>query len=171
METKTKYSNESLHGIAELVPTVTIQRVFNIPLNKVWQALTEAETFKKWWGPKDFTCSYSQMESRMGGRYLNCMRGPDGKEYWSTGEVLEWTPMRRLVLSDHFSDKDGNITSASAHGLTGEWPEELIITFELEEAGGTTKLKLRHEGIPDEAHDQCKQGWNQCFDKLEENIK
>jgi hypothetical protein len=41
----------------------------------------------------------------------------------------------------------------------------------LEEADGVTKLKLVHEGIPEEMHDECKKGWNESFDKLEENIK
>jgi hypothetical protein len=55
--------------------------------------------------------------------------------------------------------------------VPGNWPKELLITFELEEADGATKLKLIHVGIPDEMLDECKKGWNESFDKLEENIK
>ena len=36
--------------------------------------------------------------------YLNCMRGPDGKEYWSTGVVKEFIPEKKLVITDSFSD-------------------------------------------------------------------
>jgi uncharacterized protein YndB with AHSA1/START domain len=111
------------------------------------------------------------MEARKGGRYLNCMRGPDGKEYWSTGVVNEFIPDKKLVITDSFSDSKGNIVSASEHGLPGEWPRELLITFELEEADGATKLKLTHEGILKEMHDECVKGWNGSFDKLEKNIK
>ena len=147
------------------------RRVFDLPVSKVWRALTVAEEFKKWWGPKDFTCPSSKMEAKVGGKYLNCMRGPDGKEYWSTGVVKEFVPERRLVISDHFSDEKGNIKNASAHGMPGNWPDEFLISFDLEEADGVTKLRLLHEGIPEEGHDDCVNGWNECFDKLEENIK
>jgi len=166
MATKNKYEQHETAVQNEVV----IQRVFDLPVNKVWRALTEPEQFKKWWGPRGFSCPYSQMEARVGGKYLNCMRGPDGKEYWSTGVVKEFVPQKKLVISDSFSDKNGNIKTASEHGLPGDWPSELLISFELEEADGATKLRLHHEGIPEEAHDDCVKGWNECFDKLEENI-
>ena len=158
------------HGTA-VQSEVIIHRVFDLPVNKVWRALTEAEQFKKWWGPEGFTCPSSKMEARVGCKYLNCMRGPDGKEFWSTGVVKEFIPQKKLVISDHFSDDKGNIKSASAdYGMPGDWPMEFLITFELQEADGATKLKLLHEGIPEEAHDDCVKGWNESFDKLEENI-
>ena len=169
METrKSKYEDQ--HGTA-VENEVVIHRVFDLPVNKVWRALTVAEEFEKWWGPKGFTGYSSKMEARVGGKYLNCMRGPDGKEYWSTGEVKEFIPERKLVLSDHFSDEKGNIKNASEYGLPGDYPDELTITFQLEEADGATKLRLQHEGIPEEGHDDCVNGWNECFDKLEENIR
>jgi len=68
------------------------------------------------------------------------MRGPDGKEYWSTGVVQEFIPEKKLVITDSFSDSNGNITSASEQGLPGEWPAELLVTFRLEETGGATRL-------------------------------
>ena len=171
METKTKSRQDSKQKNTAVQNDIVIHRVFDLPASKVWQALTVAEYFKKWWGPKEFTCPSSTMEARKGGKYLSCMRGPDGKEYWSTGVVKEFIPEKKLVVTDSFSDSKGNIKSASEHGLPGEWPRELLITFELEEADGATKLKLIHEGIPEEMHDECVKGWNESFDKLEENIK
>ena len=168
METKTK-QNIKQEGSA-LQNDIVINKVFNLPVSVVWLAWTDAEYFKKWWGPRGFTCPSSKMEAKVGGKYLNCMRGPDGKEFWSTGVVKEFKPGKKLVLSDSFSDKNGNIKSASEYGLPGDWPRELLITFELEEADGATKLKLIHEGIPAEAHDDCVKGWNESFDKLEKNI-
>jgi uncharacterized protein YndB with AHSA1/START domain len=111
------------------------------------------------------------MEAKKGGKYLNCMRAPDGKEYWSTGVVNEFIPDKKLVITDSFSDPKGNIIDAAELGMQGDWPRELLITFELEEADGATKLKLTHEGVPEEMHDDCVKGWNGSFDKLEKNIK
>jgi uncharacterized protein YndB with AHSA1/START domain len=150
---------------------VVIQRVFRLPVGKVWQALTVPEYFKKWWGPRGFTSPYSKMEAQKGGRYLNCMQAPDGTENWSTGVVQEFVPEKKLVITDSFSDSEGNIISGSDYGLPGNWPREMLITFELSEADGATKLKLTHQGIPREAHDDCVTGWTESLDKLEENIK
>jgi uncharacterized protein YndB with AHSA1/START domain len=168
METKTK-QNIKQQGSA-LQNDIVINRVFNLPVSVVWLAWTDAEYFKKWWGPRGFTCPSSKMEARVGGKYLNCMRGPDGKEYWSTGVVKELIPERKLVVTDSFSDDKGNIKPASEYGMPGDWPKELLITVYLEEADGATKMKLKHQGIPGEMREDCMKGWNESFDKLEENI-
>ena len=79
-------------------------------------------------------------------------------------------PEKNLVVTDSFSDEKGNIKNAAEYGMPGDWPSELLITFDLEEADGATKLKLTHEGVPGEMHDECMKGWNESFDKLEKNI-
>jgi uncharacterized protein YndB with AHSA1/START domain len=152
-------------------PLIVINKVLDIPVHHVWRAITEATEFKKWWGPNGFTCPFSRMDARPGGTYLNCMKGPDGKEYWSTGTVKEIETDKKLVITDSFSDEKGTIKNGSDYGMKGDWPDECLITFELEEADGATKLRLTHEGIPKEEHENCKQGWNECLEKLEKNIK
>lgn len=171
METKTKNRQNKGQQDTSVENAVVIQRVFNLPVKVVWLALTDSDYYKKWWGPRGFTTPYSQMEAKVGGHYLNCMRSPDGKDYWSTGVVKQLIPDKKLVVSDSFSDEKGNIVPASNYGMSGDWPRELLITFELEKADGATKLRLVHEGIPAEMHDECTQGWNESFDKLEDNIK
>ena len=168
METKTKQDIKQQGSAFQ--NEIVINRVFNLPVSVVWLAWTDAEYFKKWWGPRGFTCPSSKMEARVGGKYLNCMRGPDGKEYWSTGVVKELIPERKLVVTDSFSDDKGNIKPASEYGMPGDWPKELLITVYLEEADGATKMKLKHLGIPGEMREDCIKGWNESFDKLEENI-
>ena len=170
MATKTQTKQDVKQQGSALQNDIVINRVFNLPVSVVWLAWTDGEYFKKWWGPKDFTCPSSKMEAKVGGKYLNCMRGPDGKEYWSTGEVKELIPERKLVVTDSFSDEKGNIKSAAEYGMPGDWPKELLITVYLEEADGATKMKLRHQGVPDEMREDCIKGWNESFDKLEENI-
>ena len=168
METKTKQDIKQ-QGSA-LQNEIVINRVFNLPVSVVWLAWTDAEYFKKWWGPRGFTCPSSKMEAKVGGKYLSCMRGPDGKEFWSTGVVKELIPERKLVVTDSFSDDKGNIKPASENGMPGDWPKDLLITVYLEEADGATKMKLKHQGIPNEMREDCIKGWNESFDKLEENI-
>jgi uncharacterized protein YndB with AHSA1/START domain len=167
METKT----QSKRSTTQFANKIVIDRVFNLPVSKVWKAWSEPESSKKWWGPKDFTCPYSTIDFRIGGKYLNCMRSAKGEEFWSTGVYKEIIPYRKLVFTDSFSDPEGDIISPSEYNMPGEWPMELLITVSFEEDGDKTKMRLQHEGIPDEMYDECIKGWNESFDKLEKNIK
>ena len=150
---------------------LTITRIFDAPREKVWQAWTSPEEIKKWWGPKYFTAPVSKIDLRVGGKYLSCMRGPDGKDYWSTGVYRELVPMERIVVTDSFADEKGNVVPASHYGMTGDFPLELLVTVTFEELGNKTKMVLRHEGIPlGMMREMTETGWSESFDKLAENI-
>lgn len=158
-------------AVANGQKTILMQRNLDLPLDTVWKAWTEPEMCKKWWGPKDYTCPSCTIDLRVGGKCIASMKGPDGKEIWSTGTYKEIVPEKRLVYADNFSDSKGNTISASEAGMPGNWPKDLPVTVEFEEKDGKTVMKLRHEGIPAEMYDECIQGWEQCFDKLEKNVR
>jgi len=150
---------------------LTITRFFDAPRELAWKAWTEPERMKKWWGPQYFTAPVVTMDLRVGGKYLSCMRGPDNKDYWSTGVYREIVPMERLVMTDSFADEKGNVVPASHYGMAGEFPLELLVTVTFEAIGNRTKMTLRHEGIPDgPMKDLTRAGWSGSFDKLAESI-
>lgn len=157
---------------AALASELVITRVFDASRELVWRAWTEPEHFKKWWGPKAFTCPVSRMDVRVGGKYLWCMRGPDGKDYYSTGVYREIVPRSRLVYTDAFADADGNVVPASHYGLPGEMPLEMLVTVTFEEDGGKTRMTLRHAGMPAGEHgEMASAGWNESFDKLAASLQ
>jgi uncharacterized protein YndB with AHSA1/START domain len=148
---------------------LVITRIFDAPRDLVFKAWTDRDMFMQWWGPKGFTTPHCTIDLRVGGRYLNCMRSPEGKDYWSTGVYREIIPMERLVLSDSFSDENGNVISAADYGMTGDWPLEMQITVTFEDHADKTKLTLTHSGIAgisDMDYDNMHQGWSESFDKL-----
>jgi uncharacterized protein YndB with AHSA1/START domain len=150
---------------------LTITRIFDAPRELAWKAWTEPERLKKWWGPQYFTAPVIKNDLRVGGKYLYCMRGPDGKDYWSTGVYREIVPIERLVVTDSFADEKGNVVPASHYGLTGEFPLELLVTVTFEAIGNKTKMILRHEGLPKgQMKDLTQAGWSGSFDKLAESI-
>ncbi len=150
---------------------IIITRTFDAPRELVWKAWTDPESMKRWWGPKNFTAPVSRIDLRVGGKYLSCMRGPDGKDYWSTGIYREIVPRERIVVTDSFADEQGNVVPASHYGMEGDWPLELLVTVTLEKAGGRTKMTLRHAGIPaGKMRELCETGWNESFDKLAEYL-
>jgi uncharacterized protein YndB with AHSA1/START domain len=150
---------------------LTITLVFDVSRDLVWKAWTEPEHLKKWWGPKYFAAPVIKTDLRVGGKYLYCMRGPDGKDYWSTGVYREIVPMEQLVMTDNFADEKGNVVPASYYGMTGDWPKELLATVTFEDRGGKTRMTLRHEGIPaGMMREMTATGWSESFDKLAEHI-
>lgn len=98
---------------AEMQKTITIERTFNLPLKTVWKAWTDAESMKKWWGPKGYTCPDCRIDFKVGGKFLASMQAADGKKIWSTGTYEEIVPYIRIVNTDNFSTNKGHIVPAS----------------------------------------------------------
>ncbi len=149
-----------------------ITRVFEAPRKKVWKAWIEPEEIKKWWGPKTFTAPFVKIDLRVGGKYLYCMRAPDGKDYWSTGTFQEVIPTTRIVLTDSFADDQGNVVPASYYGLSADFPLESTVTLTFEEDGNKTKFTLKYDDVSKISNlKEMEQGWNESLDKLAERLK
>ena len=150
---------------------LVITRVFDAPREHVWKAWTDPEQIEKWWGPEHFTAPSVENDLTVGGRYVYCMRGPDGQDFWSTGVYREIVPMERIVATDSFADADGNVVPASHYGMSEDIPLEMEVTATFEDEDGKTKLTLRHVGLPAGfMSEQAEVGWNQSLDKLAESL-
>lgn len=148
-----------------------ITRTFDAPRERIWQAWTNPERLMRWWGPKGFTAPACTIDLRVGGRYLYCLRSPEGQDFWSTGVYREIVEPERLVCSDSFADAAGNVVPATHYGMSPDFPLELQVTVTLEEADGTTRMTLRHVGIPPGTmSEMCEAGWSESFDKLADSL-
>lgn len=165
---------ESMTRLDELLNSLprelVIERIFNAPRELVWRAWTEPEHLMRWHGPKGYTAPACQIDFRVGGTYLNCMRSPEGQDYWSTGTYQEIVPLEKIVCSDSFADPEGNVVSAAEYGM-GDFPLALTVTITFEDLGGKTKMTLRHAGFPaGDVSTYATAGWNESFDKLAETL-
>ena len=61
--TSGKKTSKKTKGGSELV----ITRVFDAPRELVWNAWTEPERVKRWWGPQSFTAPFCRIDLRVGG--------------------------------------------------------------------------------------------------------
>jgi uncharacterized protein YndB with AHSA1/START domain len=148
---------------------ITITRTFDAPRKEVWLHWTDPNQYMCWWGPKGFTSPYAKFDLHKGGKYLACVRAPDGKEYWETGKFEEIDELKRIVYTDSFANPDGNPVPPSYYGMKGDQVIEMAIQVRLEDDGGKTRLTLEHCGLPaGEMLDQSREGWNQSLDKLAE---
>jgi uncharacterized protein YndB with AHSA1/START domain len=143
---------------------LTLTRVFDAPRELVFQAWTEPEHLKRWWGPRGFTSPVCEVDLRVGGTWKIVMRFPDGvNEHVMQSVYREIVPPERLVFSNAALDKDGN---RLLEGLTS-------ITFE--ELDGKTKLTMytRMTGLvpyADRMLDGMEPGWSQTLERLGETL-
>ena len=153
--------------VSEQMKDLVIERIFDAPREQVWRAWTEPELFMRWWGPSNFTSPSCRMDVRPGGSYIWSMRDPGGNDYFSTGSFLEVVPPERLVYTDSFADKDGNIIPPSAFGMGDDFPAEIIVTVTLEDLGRQTKMRTIFSGMPDgPGTEMTAAGYNESLDKL-----
>jgi uncharacterized protein YndB with AHSA1/START domain len=153
------------------VNELVIQRVFDAPRELVWKAWTEPEHLRRWWGPKGYAAPVARMDLRVGGKYLLCMRSPEGQDFYSTGVYQKIDPPNELVFTDSFADADGNVVSADYYGMGADFPRELLVQITFEDLDGKTRMTLRHRPLPAGAiAEQTGAGWNESFDKLEKSL-
>jgi uncharacterized protein YndB with AHSA1/START domain len=151
---------------------IVITRIFDAPRELMWKAWTDPERLKRWWGPKNFTSPFCKNDFRVGGKYLYCMRSPDGQDVWSTGVYREIVPLERIVYTDSFADEKGNVVPATYYSMSTDFPLELQVNLTFEEKDDKTKMTLSHVGIPEgQMRDLTEVGWNESFDKLAKVMK
>src|SRR2546421_7118513 len=87
---------------------MVITRGFDAPRALVWKAWTDPQYVMQWWGPKGFTAPFCKIDFRVGGKFLCCMKSPDGQEGWNGGEYHEIVPPGKIVYSLYFGHSQGN---------------------------------------------------------------
>ena len=78
---------------------MVVTRVFDAPRALVWKAWTDPQYVMQWWGPKGFTAPFCKIDFRVGGKFLCCMKSPDGQEGWNGGEYHEIVLHEKIVYS------------------------------------------------------------------------
>jgi uncharacterized protein YndB with AHSA1/START domain len=151
-----------------------ISRTFDAPRKLVWQAFTEAERLKQWFGPKGFTPDVSKIDLRPGGTHHYRLKGPDGAMIWGKWVFREIVPQQRIVAISSFSDDTAGVTR---HPMAPTWPIETLSVFTFEDAGdGKTKLTINwtpHNASAEEiktfedGRASMTQGWTGTFEQLE----
>ena len=147
---------------------MVVTRVFDAPRELVWKAWTDPKYVMQWWGPKDFTSLFCEMDFRVGGKFLCCMRAPDGQEFWNGGEYHEIVPLEKIVSSMYFSDPQGNKVEPAQYGIEHEAIDGAhdVITFE-DFGNGQTKLTFTgNETMENAITSGQVEGKNQSLDKF-----
>ncbi|HEY2839086.1 MAG TPA: SRPBCC domain-containing protein, partial [Pirellulales bacterium] len=104
-----------------------ITRVYDAPLQAVWDAWTDPEQVAKWWGPRGFTITTHSKDLRAGGHWNYTMHGPDGVDYENKTKYFEVVEKEKLVYD---------------HGGNDEQAPLFRVTVLFSETGGKTKMEM-----------------------------
>jgi uncharacterized protein YndB with AHSA1/START domain len=150
------------------IERMVVTRVFDAPRELVWKAWTDPQYVMQWWGPKGFTSPFCQMDFRVGGTFLCCMKSPEGQEFWNGGEYHEIVLHEKIVYSMYFTDAKGNKVEPAHYGIEHEAIDgaQDMVTFE-DLGDGQTKLTLiGNESMETATKSGEVEGWNQILDKF-----
>lgn len=127
--------------------TLTLERVFHATSERLWTYWTEPKKYAKWIYPGKTDVAMHQFEAKIGGKVSFHMLLDTGEDMLNEGVF-------------HLLDKPHRIEAGS--------PDKsflLVATFE-PVGKEETRLRVTVEGVPADWHEQARQGWNSCLDKL-----
>jgi uncharacterized protein YndB with AHSA1/START domain len=152
------------------VPTkeLVIERVFDVPRERVFDVFTQPEHLQKWWGPKRVAITAAEFEARPGGKLFIAERAPGGGMNYIGGVVREIERPSRLVFAIHFADADGRrVAPPAGAGLPDTWDDEIVTLVTFSAEGRRTRMTIRTlSGFTPEWGEMARAGWGQSLDKL-----
>jgi len=151
--------------------TLTIERTFDAPKQKVWQAYADKDLFAQWWGPEGWQTTVKDFNFAPGGRNLYCMECVDknqgdfyGQQSWGLMEFQTIDEPDSFTYQDFFADAEGN----KQQGMPS-----LTITVSLVDRDGKTALVSRAQADSAEAIEKLVamgmvEGVSSTYDRLEQ---
>jgi uncharacterized protein YndB with AHSA1/START domain len=138
--------------------TLRIERTFDAPAQKVFDAWTSEEVMRRWWhAGHDWETTEAEVDLRIGGEVRVVMRDPHKDiEYGGGGRYTEIDPPSRLAFTWLWDDND----------------TRQLIEIDFEEIEGRTTVRFTHSGLWDEeAVRSHESGWGGAFDNLERALE
>jgi len=121
---------------------IEVIKIFNAPVEMVWEVWVDPELVKRWWGPKHFTSPVAKIDFREGGKSLVSMKAPKemgGQEFYSVWEYVKIIPLKKIEFIQCLSDEDGNKIDPTKVGMPPDFPMDIktVVTFREIENGKT----------------------------------
>ncbi|HEY3930779.1 MAG TPA: SRPBCC domain-containing protein [Verrucomicrobiae bacterium] len=123
---------------------VVLERTFSAPVAIVWRAITDVGEMRRW------HFDLKEFKPQKGFEFAFIVEH-EGNTYDHRCKVVEVIPQKKISYTWRYHGHEGNS----------------LVTFELFDEGGKTKLKLTHEGLetfpklPAFARKNFEQGWTQ----------
>jgi len=128
-------------------PPFVIERTFDAPVSRVWKAITNKEDMKQWYFDLAEFIAVPGFEFQF-------YAGEKDKCYLHLCRITEVVEGRKIAYTWKYDGYEG----------------DSLVTFELYDEEGKTRLKLTHAGLetfpvsnPDLARHNFEKGWNQII--------
>ena len=140
---------------------IRIIRIYDAPVETVWDAWTDPDQIAQWWGPRGFTTSTHSKDLRPGGSWVFNMLGPDGTDYPNRVNYLEVEKCAKLVYD---------------HGANDDRPPLFRVTVLFSDIKGKTKMEMSMILPTPEAAQETrafikKAGGDSTWDRLSEYLE
>lgn len=129
---------------------IVVERVYNAPPERVWEAITVKEKMSKWYFKLD------QFEPVVGFEF-SFEGGSEDHTYVHLCKIVEVVPRKKIAHTWRYKD----------------YPGESLVSWEIFPEGDKTRLRLTHEGLetfpqdkPDFARTSFQAGWTDIIGKL-----
>jgi uncharacterized protein YndB with AHSA1/START domain len=93
---------------------VRTERVFDAPVERVWQAMNDPAQIPNWWGPAAMKTVVDKMDVRVGGEWRYVQYDPDGTEHGFHGEYREIDEPRKVVSTFEYEPLAGHVLVQTA---------------------------------------------------------
>ena len=132
------------HSVAN--DTIVEEITIRAPADRVFTALTSPEERVKWWGAEGrFKATHVESDLRPGGKWLMRGIGVGGRPFTIRGMYRKIDRPRQLVFTWLPSWQDD--------------PVETLVSFDLDEKEGVTRVRLTHSGLTTESSRAQHKGW------------
>lgn len=86
---------------------IALNRVFRAPRKLVYEAFSEPEILRRWFGPRGWSLAVCEIDRRPGGGFRFVLQTPDGRRLGMRGVFRELDPPARSVHVESFDDFPG----------------------------------------------------------------
>jgi uncharacterized protein YndB with AHSA1/START domain len=91
--------------------SILVSRVFNAPIEIVWQAHTDYKILDQWWGPSPWKAETKTMNFAAGGYWLYAMVSPENQKQWGRMNYLAIDKYESIEIEDAFCDENGKLNN------------------------------------------------------------
>ncbi len=121
------------------IKEVNFERVYNAPIETVWQAWTEPEQLKQWWGPDNVSIPECKVDLRVGGKFYIVMEAGEAMgQYKGT----KWPMLAEFTVVEPNSQL-AYTAKAWTEGLEKETEIDQVTTVSLSQEDGKTKVTVK----------------------------
>lgn len=140
-------------------PHIREQRIIKVPRARAYEAWTNPEVAKQWFGPADRYCSFCSLDVREGGAYRFEVEPKPGIDpanvqgprlAFAQGVYTEVVPQELLQFTWEPSWNPG---------------ESSLVTVTFRDVEGGTEVNVLHERISSDMAPNYTRGWNIALDK------